>query len=33
MARQSFYRPTDRGEEARISERMARWAALRGKHR
>lgn len=31
MARQDFYRPTDRGEEARISERLARWAELRGR--
>jgi putative ATPase len=30
MAREKFYRPTDRGEEARIAERLARWAALRG---
>jgi putative ATPase len=30
MARHTFYRPTDRGEEARIAERLARWAALRG---
>nr|WP_246333557.1 replication-associated recombination protein A [Aureimonas mangrovi] len=29
MGRQSFYRPTDRGVEQRIGERMARWAALR----
>jgi putative ATPase len=29
MAREKFYRPTDRGEEARIAERLARWAALR----
>jgi putative ATPase len=29
MARQRFYSPTDRGEEARISERLSRWAQLR----
>ncbi len=29
MRRQSFYRPTDRGAEAAIAERMARWDALR----
>jgi len=29
MARQRFYSPTDRGEEARISERLSRWAELR----
>ena len=29
MARRSFYRPTDRGEEARIAQRLERWAALR----
>jgi putative ATPase len=29
MAREKFYRPTDRGEEARIGERLARWASLR----
>jgi putative ATPase len=29
MPREEFYRPTDRGEEARIQERLARWAALR----
>jgi putative ATPase len=31
MDREEFYRPTDRGEEARISERLARWASLRGR--
>jgi putative ATPase len=31
MARATFYRPTDRGEEARIAERLARWAELRGR--
>jgi putative ATPase len=29
LGRQSFYRPTGRGLEARISERLERWAALR----
>jgi hypothetical protein len=29
MRRPSFYRPTDRGAEAAIAERMARWAELR----
>jgi putative ATPase len=29
MPRTRFYSPTDRGEEARISERLARWAELR----
>lgn len=29
MPRETFYDPTDRGEEARIQERMARWAELR----
>jgi hypothetical protein len=28
--RRRFYRPTDRGAEAAIAERMARWDALRG---
>ena len=31
MDREEFYRPTDRGEEARIAERLARWASLRGR--
>jgi putative ATPase len=31
MARQEFYRPTDRGAEAAVRERMERWAALRAK--
>lgn len=31
MKRESFYRPTDRGAEAAIAERMARWAQLRAK--
>ena len=31
MPRASFYRPTDRGAEAAIGERMARWAAIRAK--
>ena len=30
MARPQFYRPTDRGAEAAIAERLARYAALRG---
>ncbi len=29
MARRAFYRPTDRGAEAAIGERLERWAALR----
>lgn len=29
LGRQSFYRPTDRGAEIRIAERMERWARLR----
>ena len=29
MPRRTFYRPTDRGAEAAIGERLARWAALR----
>jgi putative ATPase len=29
LGRQSFYKPTRRGLEARISERLERWAALR----
>ena len=29
MERQRFYRPTDRGAEAALGERLARWAALR----
>jgi putative ATPase len=29
MERQSFYRPTDRGAEAEMRERLERWAALR----
>ena len=29
MGRMSFYQPTGRGEEARIAERMERWARLR----
>jgi putative ATPase len=29
MKRQAFYRPTDRGAEAAVGERMARWEALR----
>ncbi len=33
MARQNFYRPTDRGAEAAISERMARWEEIRRKRR
>ena len=33
MKRQSFYRPTDRGAEAAIGERMARWAELRRRRR
>jgi putative ATPase len=33
MRRPSFYRPTDRGAEAAIAERMARWDALRRKRR
>ncbi|MFC7473929.1 replication-associated recombination protein A [Dankookia sp. GCM10030260] len=31
MPRASFYRPTDRGAEAAIGERMERWAAIRAK--
>jgi len=31
MPRASFYRPTDRGAEAAIGERMERWAALRAR--
>src|SRR4051812_29783941 len=31
MPRASFYRPTDRGAEAAIGERMQRWAAIRAK--
>lgn len=30
LPRQDFYQPTDRGAEARVSERLARWRALRG---
>jgi putative ATPase len=30
MDRQSFYRPTDRGIEARIKARLDEWARLRG---
>ena len=33
MARQNFYRPTDRGAEAAIGERMARWEEIRRKRR
>jgi putative ATPase len=33
MPRQNFYRPTDRGAEAAIGERMARWEELRRKKR
>jgi putative ATPase len=33
MARQTFYEPTDRGREAAIKERLARWAALRAKRK
>ena len=29
MERQSFYRPTDRGIEARIKARLEEWATLR----
>ena len=29
MARRQFYRPTDRGAEAAVAERLARWAAIR----
>jgi putative ATPase len=29
LPRQSFYRPTERGAEAAVKERMARWAAIR----
>jgi putative ATPase len=29
MARRRFYRPTDRGAEAALAERLARWDALR----
>jgi putative ATPase len=29
MAAATFYRPTDRGHEKRIAERLAAWAALR----
>jgi putative ATPase len=29
MVREAFYRPTDRGAEQRLGERLARWAALR----
>ncbi|MGH6923139.1 MAG: replication-associated recombination protein A [Propylenella sp.] len=31
MRREEFYRPTDRGVEKRIAERMAEWERLRGK--
>lgn len=31
MRRQAFYRPTDRGAEAAVAERMAQWDALRRK--
>ena len=31
MGRQEFYRPTDRGREAALRERMAHWASLREK--
>jgi putative ATPase len=31
MARQSFYRPSDRGGEREIADRLARWASLREK--
>jgi putative ATPase len=31
MRRQRFYRPTDRGAEAAIAERLRRWEALRAK--
>ncbi len=33
MRRQNFYRPTDRGAEAAIAERMARWEEMRRKRR
>ena len=33
MRRQSFYRPTDRGAEAAIAERMARWDQVRRQRR
>nr|WP_210283978.1 replication-associated recombination protein A [Aureimonas phyllosphaerae] len=33
MGRTSFYQPTGRGEEARIAERMERWARLRQERR
>jgi putative ATPase len=33
MARQSFYRPTDRGAEAAVAERMAAWNRLRRRRR
>ena len=33
MRRQAFYRPTDRGAEAAIAERMARWDQMRRKPR
>ncbi len=31
MARRQFYRPTDRGAEAAVKERLQHWAALRRK--
>jgi putative ATPase len=33
MGRRQFYRPTDRGAEAAIAERLARWAELRRKRK
>lgn len=30
MAREVFYKPTERGAEARVAERLAKWRALRG---
>jgi putative ATPase len=33
MRRRQFYRPTDRGAEAAVGERMERWAALRERKR
>jgi putative ATPase len=31
MRRQRFYRPTERGAEAAIKERLERWAAIRAR--
>ena len=33
MERQAFYHPTERGEEARIAQRLERWAELRARRR